>query len=155
MAIPEALDEEILRRAVEGQTTRQIAEWCTSEGHRATHGAIANRLKKLRARRAEISKAVVREQLSKTLTSDIRRLERFAVKAVRLARKHESDPRVWCLLAAEVRKFTEAKLKAAGVDQPDAPKFDATPAAARRIMAEVMGGVTPQEPTEEPDGARK
>lgn len=150
MSLPESLNEEILRRAVEGQGTREIAEWCTKKGHPISHESVAKRLRKLRGERADISKAVVREELSKTLTADVRRLDQIANDSKRLAdavlRRAMSGTRIVDLEAAEAYpkvaaaaiKATEAKLKAAGVDQPD-DTLSELAAAADRVRRKLAG----------------
>lgn len=121
--ITEVLEPFVGELAAKGCSTRDIsAQLQRVHGVKVSHATVAKYLSSRRTERADVAKVVVREQLSQTLTADIKRLDRFAKKAVRLANKNEREPLVWAKLAEQVRKFTEAKLKAAGVNEPDMPK---------------------------------
>jgi hypothetical protein len=122
VAIPSKLEGAVLEKAANGWSCRQIAEWLGKEhAVTASHVTVSRWLKRRRSERADIAKAVVREKVTSSVTKDIDRLELFVKKAMRIARKSESDPIVWAKVAEQVRKFTESKLKACGLDQDDEP----------------------------------
>ncbi len=125
-AIPSDLEPLVLQKAAEGLTTRAISTWLLQEHSvNATHATVANLLKRVRTERADISKAVVREKLGASVARDIDRLELFVRKAMRIARTCEGKPVVWAKVAEQVRKFTEAKLKASGIEDPSEKDHDA------------------------------
>jgi hypothetical protein len=79
------LEVEILTKATEGASTRAIAQWLRDErGVTVSHQAVANLLRQTRQTRAEVAKVVVREQLAKTVLSDLDRLDRSLRKIVRV-----------------------------------------------------------------------
>lgn len=118
--IPENLHKIVLDLAGQGKTTRAIAdELVAKHGHKTNFSTVARLLKSLRKDRAEISKAVVREELSSTLTSDLQRLERFAKRVAVRASKKGCDNMSFAKLVDELRKITETKLKFSGADEPD------------------------------------
>ena len=91
MAIRKHLDEEILRRAVgpdHAPDRRVVYLRGTSRNARRDREPSQSS----ENRRAEINEAVVREQLSKTLTSDIRTARALRGEGGAPLRKHESDP---------------------------------------------------------------
>jgi len=76
-------------------------------------------LKQLRSERAEVAKAVVREELSTTLTADVRRLERLVKMGFARIRKGVNND-TFCKLSEQIRKDIETKLKHSGAAEPDA-----------------------------------
>lgn len=120
--IPASLEEAVLSKASAGWGCRQISEWLAKEHNvTASYVTVSRWLKRRRNERADIAKAVVREKIAGSVTRDVDRLELFVKKAMRIAKKNEHDPIVWAKVAEQVRKFTEAKLKACGLDQDDEP----------------------------------
>ena len=71
-SIPPRLHAEVLARAGDGLSCAEIASWLGRERSVTTHESSVKRLlRKVAAERAPIAKAVVTEQLSKTLTTDL------------------------------------------------------------------------------------
>lgn len=119
--IPEKLHQIVLDLAGEGKSSRAIAEQLGAEhGHKTTYSTVARLLKELRKDRADIAKAVVREELAPALTRDLRRLERFAKRCANRAHRCGDDI-VFAKLVDELRKITETKLKFSGANEPDVP----------------------------------
>ena len=117
--IPENIQEIILDLAGKGKSVRAIADaLVTLHGYKTSHMAVQRCLKELRQGRAEVAKAVVREELAPVLTNDLRRLERFAKKCANRAARCADDV-VFTKLVDELRKITETKLKFSGADEPD------------------------------------
>lgn len=82
------LEKEILAKAADGGSTRAIAAWLLAEhGVKVTHQAVAHLLRQTRQTRAEVAKVVVREQLSKSVISDLGRLEREQRRMERLSKR--------------------------------------------------------------------
>jgi hypothetical protein len=120
--IPASLEEAVLEKAYSGLGCRQISEWLAKEHNvTASYVTVSRWLKRRRNERADVAKVVVREKVTANVTKDIDRLELFARKAMRIAKSCEHEPAVWAKVAEQVRKFTEAKLKACGLDQDDEP----------------------------------
>src|SRR3990167_4247151 len=95
VAIPPASESEVLAKAGEGWTTRRISQWLKDEkGIEASHATVAKLLAKARSFRADVAKVVVREELGKTLLTDLEHLE--AIRADLAERAKE------CLLPADV-----------------------------------------------------
>lgn len=117
--IPDNLHEIVLDLAGKGKSSRAIAdELGTFHGCKTTHTAVQRLLKELRKDRAEVAKAVVREELAPALTNDLRRLERLAKRCANRAARCTDDV-VFTKLVDELRKITETKLKFSGADEPD------------------------------------
>lgn len=75
-AIPPDLEPEVLAKYGEGWRSRKIAEWLKVEhGVECSHAAVARIVAHARTERADVAKDVVREKLSKTLTTDLDVLE--------------------------------------------------------------------------------
>ncbi len=138
--IPPDLEPEILAKAGTGATMRQIAAWLKAEkGVVTSYGSVARILKRVRTERAEVSKAVLREQLSRTLTQDVDRLEKWAARIDRLAlhdfealenggqfaRMGAEGPiyvegrETLVKLLEQLRKVTDTKLRYSGAAEPD------------------------------------
>jgi hypothetical protein len=117
-AIPPEKHELVLELAGQGKSTRQISEHLGTVGIKASYKAVGRLLQELRAQRAEVAKAVVREELSTTLTADVRRLERLVKKTLARIRKGV-DADTFCKLAEQARKLIETKLKHSGAAEPD------------------------------------
>lgn len=120
-AIPENQHALVLKLASEGKSTRAISAHLVTLGVTASHNAVAKLLKQLRTERADIAKAVVREELSTTLTADVRRLERLVKKTLAKIRKCTNDD-LYCRLVEQCRKLIDTKLKHSGADEPDAAR---------------------------------
>lgn len=73
--IPPNLERDVLSQAGKGKTTREIAAWLAEKGVQVSHKTVAKLLARHREERADVAKVVVREELQKTLPSDLRRLE--------------------------------------------------------------------------------
>lgn len=134
--IPASLEDAVLEKAYAGLGCRQISEWLLAEHNvAASYVTVSRWLKRRRNERADIAKVVVREKVTSSVTKDIDRLELFAKKAMRIARACEHEPAVWAKVAEQVRKFTESKLKACGLDQPDG---DATASTVAEFFAQAL-----------------
>lgn len=124
-AIPSDVEPEILAKSGEGWTSRKIAEWLRKErGIECSHASVSRVLRTVRADRAEITRSIVREELGKTVLSDIDRLEKHAANLDALADTHfaaaEKDPRVFIAVVSELRKISETKLHFSGADADSA-----------------------------------
>jgi hypothetical protein len=117
-AIPEEKHQLVLDLASQGKSTRQISEHLGKVGIRASHKAVGGLLRELRRERADVAKAVVREELSTTLTADVRRLERLVRKTLARIRKATDDD-TYCRLVEQTRKLIETKLKHSGAGEAD------------------------------------
>lgn len=118
MQIPPKFEADILAKAGEGLTTRAIAAWL-KETHNVdtSHKTVAKLIARHRAERADVAKAIVREQLGKTVNADIARLEQIRAGLAKRAAKAKGP---------EFAKLTELELKAidrklhyAGADTED------------------------------------
>ena len=114
MAIPSTLHGQILDKAGEGLGVRAITEWLLeAHGVKSNRTTVSQLLKGLKADRAVIATAVVREELSTTLTADIHRLERLIKKTLAKVRREE-DVGMYCRLVDQTRKLIETKLRYSG-----------------------------------------
>jgi transposase len=117
-AIPAEKYQLLLDLASQGKSTRQIAEHLGTGGIRASHKTVGRVLRELRKERAEVAKAVVREELATTLTADVRRLERLVRMGFARIRKGV-DNDTFCRLSDQIRKDIETKLKHSGAAEAD------------------------------------
>lgn len=117
-AVPEKYHCLVRQWASEGKSAREISAQLGTIGVKASHTAVLRLLRESKAERAEVAKAVVREELSTTLTADIRRLERLVKKTIARIRKNP-DNDAYCKLAEQTRKLIETKLKYSGADEAD------------------------------------
>lgn len=140
------LEKELLKRSAEGHTTRALSAWVLAEkGIKISHQAIGNLLRQTRRERSEVTKAVVREQLTKTVTADVDVLgetqdELRRVKALLLARAlrdleaervivSEGETKEASVESVEqfrkvcdtLTKVTNTKMHFAGADEPSTP----------------------------------
>lgn len=82
------LEKEILAKAAEQYSNRDIAKWLKDErGIKISHQAVGNMLRQTRDARAEVAKVVVRQTLGKTIVSDLDRLNREQNRVERLGRR--------------------------------------------------------------------
>lgn len=130
--IPPDAEAGILERAGKGDSLREICAWLEkTHGISVTPTAIRKKLTKRRAEREVVAKAVVREHIAKTVTSDLEHLDRernrlsilstklfnSALKSRGFRRKESADSYrgvVDCL-----RKVIDTKLHYSGADTPD------------------------------------
>jgi hypothetical protein len=120
-AIPPDLESELLAKAASGHTTRQLSAWLL-EAHAvdASHAAVARLLAKHRDARADIAKSVVRENLARTLTTDLDVLAKHVAKLDALAdRSADGEPEFYLKAVEQLRKLVDTRLHYAGADQPD------------------------------------
>ncbi len=117
-AIPPNLEPAVLAKAGEGLSTRQIAEWLSSEhAVRASHVAVASLLKATKAERADAAGAIARKALSTHVLSDLDVLARERIRLQKLARRlYHSDPDLYLKAVDRLVKVVESKLHFAGVD---------------------------------------
>ncbi len=133
-SIPPRLHAEVLARAGEGLNCADIASWLGREHNVKTHESSVKRLlRKVAAERAPIAKAVVTEQLSKTLTVDLSSMNALLKRSVsNEARctqliKAAGDEPVLQLRAmeqmrrerAEQRSLLELRFRLSGADSND------------------------------------
>lgn len=117
--ISPALEREVLKKSVAGQSTREIAAWLDAEhGVKVTHQTVANLLRQTQETRADVAKSVVREALVGQLVPDLERLEQIRQEAARRAAKQDDDE-VWIKLSKLEAEVIDRKLKASGADAPD------------------------------------
>ncbi len=134
--IPPDAESGILEQAGKGRSLREICDWLeTTHGVRVSPNAIRKKLAKGRADREVIAKAVVRERIVKTVTSDIdqldrdtRRLKRLATSLYKLALRkplaevgRTTTSQVYAAIVEQVRKLVDLKLHYSGADTPDDP----------------------------------
>lgn len=128
--IPTAVESELLEKAAHGASTRELSQWLRdTKGIDASYKSVQRLLKSKHAERAEVSKAVLRQELGKTVLTDIERLEKHAAaldsKADALAKaKGDKNLRAYVHVVGELRKVTHTKLHFAGGDTPDDAKDD-------------------------------
>lgn len=144
-----AREREIMRLSAEGKTYREISQWLGDEhGIKVSYQSVGKFVHARREQLAEVSKTVVREKLAPGLVADVERLNKIAVDSMKLAdaayRQAMPEDELVSLeaalaypkLAANAIKATEAKLKAAGVDQPD-DTLSSLAEAERRLVGEL------------------
>lgn len=140
--LPPDLIPEILTRAGQGFTTRQISEWLfTDHAVKYSHASVANLLKATRTERADVAKEVVREHLGRHLNRDLERLETIRAAIARkvrgLGRKTGKDAiAAWARLLELEVKVIDRKLHYAGADVPDDPD-DAIALAGQRLAGKL------------------
>ena len=118
--IPPELHEAILQKSRSSVGVRAIAEWLKREhGVVVAHQTVANLVKREGVERATEARVTARTKLSKTIVSDLDRLELFARKAIRIAKGCEGEPEVWVKVARELRGILVEKLKLAGATTDD------------------------------------
>jgi len=119
--IAEIHEQFVLDLAAHGKSTREIAAALAERGCNTTHVSVSRWLKKRRAERADVAKVVVREQLAKTLTGDLDRLEtirrQVAAKASRISKKPRQTF-AWIKLKELEVKIIDRKLHYSGADDP-------------------------------------
>lgn len=88
-AIPHRLHDAVLEKAGENWGTRRISDWLKTE-HKvnASHNAVAKLLRELRKGREEVTRAVVAEKLSGTVTKDLDVLSDLRESALSLAKRY-------------------------------------------------------------------
>jgi hypothetical protein len=120
--IPANLEGEVLAQAGANLSVRQIADWlATAHGVKVGSATVARFLAKHRAERADVAKAVVREQLGKTLNADISRLEEIRAGLAKRSAKltGKKDFGAFARLVELELKAIDRKLHYAGADDPD------------------------------------
>lgn len=122
--IPPALHPEILAKAGGGATAQQIADWLEADhGIKVTRRAVAHHLKQTQSERSEITRAVAREKLAPTVTSDLDELEAIKQRLHEVEREARQRPELMGhrLRALELQaKVTDRKLHYSGAGEPDA-----------------------------------
>ena len=152
--IPPDAEPGIYARAGEGKTLAEICEWLhKTHGVRVSPTAIRKKLAKRRKEREVVAKAVVREVIAKTVTTDLDVLAKQQGRLAKLATRHfnralkneqgeferKSPTELYCLVVEQLRKVAETKLHFSGADAPDDAFADIRAAEAR--LARGMAGV--------------
>lgn len=117
--IPPALEDAVFAKAGEGLSSRQIVAWLLATHEVSTsHTTVSKLLAKRRTERADVAKAVVREQLGKSLNADIARLEEIRADLAKRA-SGAADTRDFVKLTELELKAIDRKLHYSGADAPD------------------------------------
>lgn len=117
------IHEQLGKRIIEmslTMTNREIAQKLTEEGTKISHVAIGNYLRETRKERAEATKAIVQEQIAKTVPEDLTMLERLRDEQAKLVfdpALKKSDPDLWLKATRELRATIESRLKYSGADE--------------------------------------
>jgi hypothetical protein len=121
--------EQILTHIANGASYEDAAEWVGAHhGISVTKQAIGKLVAKHRSERSEVSKAVARDHIARTLPADLAASDEKHAQAGRLldiaAAAAESDPTVanfekYAKASATFLKWEELKRKTLGLDQPD------------------------------------
>jgi hypothetical protein len=123
--IPPNLTEDILERAGTGRSGAEIAAWLGQvHGIKVSGRAVLGLLRKIRDERQPIAKAVLTEQLGKTLTSDLRALDGILDRAAAIEREARDAGERDEALRAQDRQLRalELRLKLSGAGEPDEPE---------------------------------
>jgi hypothetical protein len=150
------LEKLLIAKAGEGYTIRELRAWLLSEhGVSVATSAVAKRLVKMRDERAEVTKAVIVEQVSKHVTADLDVMTRELTRMSRVSRRlyQEATANGAVVLAPSwemylrtqdrLSKYVEMRLKYAGAegskasaDSVQLPADSASRAAVLRALAE-------------------
>jgi hypothetical protein len=111
-AIPPDVEPEVMAKAGEGLSTRQIAAWLTSErGIKASPAAVLRLLTRITAERRPIADAVAREKLAGTIAPDLDAMAGLEARSVemeqrlsKLLEKLADEPELQLRAIAEHRK---------------------------------------------------
>lgn len=136
--ITKALERHVLAHAAAGKSTRWIASWIQKRYRKdISHNAVAVFLRAHRTEKADVAKAVVREELRTNLPRDLQVFDRrisALVGDLRRVEKASRDimerfpgsPDRWRKVEAmrlkmleQLRKCLDTKLHYVGADQPD------------------------------------
>lgn len=131
MRIPTEKHAEILRRAATGESSDAIAAWLTLEGIEVTGRSIRKMLEKRRTERADVTKAIVRDELGKTLTADLSEMDDLLRRARAIedavapgvdedGRPTKGDPALALKAIEQQRKIIDTRLHYSGAGEPDA-----------------------------------
>ncbi len=123
------LREQVLARIAGGASYSETAAWLKSD-HKVTVSkqAIGKLVSKHRTERAEVSKAIARDHITRTLPSDLTACDDKHAQAARLLDKAAADALTsgtvadfekYSKAASIYLKFEELKRKTLGLDQPD------------------------------------
>lgn len=144
-AIPVALEPLVLEKAAHGMAGREIAEWLEKEHKvKTSYRSVLRFIERTRADRAAIAGAVVREELSKTVLSDLDRVEHIRSKVAQKADALDEGAAVtpewvreWRGLKALEVKILQLKMNLSGAST-DLPQGEPTPRDAARVMAKLF-----------------
>lgn len=148
--IPTALESAVLEQAITGSSNRAVAAWLKDKhGIEVSHVTVGRMVKRLRSERADIAKAVIREKLGTSLTTDLDRLEKHARQLDELAddcfgriksdatfaKGHDKTGEpiyvdghdTYAKLVEQIRKITDTKLDYSGAGQDDEAKMHIGP----------------------------
>lgn len=131
-AIPPALESELIERAAQGASTRDLSQWLKdAKGITASYKAVQRLLSRTKSERADVAKAIVRETITKELPKDLERLEGALTRAVTLAerlhkRTHEAldaladpedaDPSALRVALASFETLSDRAIKASNAE---------------------------------------
>jgi len=118
--LPATLESEVLAKAAENMSVRQISAWLeTAHATKVSAATISRFLAKRRTERADVAKTVVREQLGKTLNADLDRLEQIRAELQAQAQDPEISLGGYVKLVELEVKVIDRKLHYSGAGEPD------------------------------------
>lgn len=121
--LPANLESEVLAKAAENMSVRQISAWLeTAHATKVSAATISRFLAKRRTERADVAKAVVREQLGKTLNADLSRLEEIRAELQASAQDPENSISEYVKITELEVKVIDRKLHYSGAGEPDQPQ---------------------------------
>lgn len=99
------LEKEILKRSAHGDSGPQIVAWLLAEhGIKISRQAITDLLKKTRVERSEVAKAVVKDELTGQVTSDLQILMQSLRRVERLERRLHAKANRFLTIAEKATK---------------------------------------------------
>lgn len=140
MRVPPELHEQIMSLVAKGQSMQQVADWLGTKGITVGKQTVHAIVKKNRAERAEVTKAVYAEHAKKDLPGDladlatIRKTNRTLLKKAQrvMAKKTTvANAQMVKMLSDAVERAAEAEAKARGLNEPES--------AATSTLAEILG----------------
>lgn len=118
--IPPKYEPDLLRLAADGKSIAEIAAWLDAQGVTTSASGVKRLLKRLRAERAEVSRAVTVEHLGRTVISDLDHLEKIRAEAAERAADCLDD-KDWVGLKKLEVQILDRKLHYSGAGNPDDP----------------------------------
>lgn len=153
--IPTALEGDILTRAGQGASAADLAAWLGADhGIEVSDRSVRTFLEKRRREREPIARAVIVENVTKSITTDLDALEYLAGKAREILQRATMGEKLQPSIALDAIKTELAvraqRLKFAGGDEADGPKGDPRAASAVILLSPRRATASPQIPTSPP-----